>query len=487
MNIERGGEFGERIALHFAVLNRDAEMTQALMEFGSDARKGVWPHRDATTAHTIATDRGYGEIVAIIEKQEECRRQEMSSADSSSSPKIDEVHKAIQEGRCDDAIRILNDGLSLVGACDNYGVTCLHVAARAHNPDMVKWLLDHQSPVEPIAPFDISPHLFQITDGPGRTPLDYAAIVAGWSARGRDFAFLENSKTEPTRFDKTMKLLQAAGATLTPRVAVAIGDKQAVMEMHQEGRLNNDIHFFRGGLLSIAVRVNRIEMVMLLLDLGFDPDEPATPAEDGSRSWGMPLWFAAMCGRHEIARLLLDRGADVNAVVYACGDAWCNANATEDDKMKTLLREHGAQVTVEHVAEQKDRETAKAILDGTIAAQSLNCHKPSLTELAEQLLLAAGSSDPEIVGMCLPHTKRERDDRWWNYVLLRASVPGSFELVLERGVDPDVTGEGGFTTLHHLASNDVSDSDRCTFATMLLDAGASLSRRYPLLHSTPLG
>ena len=301
VNIERGGEFGERIALHFAVLNRDAEMTQALMELGSDARKGIWPHRDATTAHTIATDRGYDDIVAIIEKQEECRRQKMSSAGSSSSPKIDEVHKAIQEDRCDDAIRILNEDLSLVGACDNYGVTSLHVAARAHNPDMVKWLLDHQSPVDPIAPFDISPHLFQITDGPGRTPLDYAAIVAGWSSHGRDFAFLENSKTEPTRFDDTVQLLLAAGATLTPRAAVAIGNKQSVMQMHREGRLNNDIHFFRGGLLSIAVRVNRLEMVTLLLDLGLDPDESAAPTDDGSRSWGIPLWYAAMCGRHEIA------------------------------------------------------------------------------------------------------------------------------------------------------------------------------------------
>jgi ankyrin repeat protein len=487
VNIERGGEFGERIALHFAVLNRDAAMTQALMELGSDARKGIWPHRDATAAHTIATDREYEEIVAIIEKQEERRRQELSSAGSSISPKTDEIHKAIQEDRCDDAIRILEGDLSLIEACNNYGVTALHVAARAHNPDMVKWLLDHGASADPLAPFDVSPHLFQITEGTGRTPLDYASIVAGWSAHGRDFAFLENSQIEPARFHETVQLLQASRAVLTPRAAVAIGDKQAVMQMHQAGRLNNDIHFFRGGLLSIAVRVNRIEMVTLLLDLGFDPDEPATPTEDGSRSWGMPLRFAAMCGRHEIAKLLLGRGADVNAVVYACGDALGNANATKDEKMKTLLCEHGARVTVEYVAEQKDRETAKAILDGAITAQSLNCDEPSHTELAEQLLWAAGGSDSEIVRMCLPHVKRERDDRWWNYVLMHATLPESFKLILEHGVDPDVVGEGGYTTLHHLATNDVSDPAPVTFATMLLDAGASLSQRDPLLHSTPLG
>ena len=42
-----------------------------------------------------------------------------------------------------------------------------------------------------------------------------------------------------------------------------------------------------------------------------DPDEPVA-GEHGTRvSWGMPLWFAALCGRHEIAGLLLARGADV--------------------------------------------------------------------------------------------------------------------------------------------------------------------------------
>ena len=40
VTMNRGDEFGERIALHFAVLKRDAEMTRALMELGSDARSG---------------------------------------------------------------------------------------------------------------------------------------------------------------------------------------------------------------------------------------------------------------------------------------------------------------------------------------------------------------------------------------------------------------------------------------------------------------
>jgi ankyrin repeat protein len=58
---------------------------------------------------------------------------------------------------------------------------------------------------------------------------------------------------------------------------------------------------------------------------------------------------------------------------------------------------------------------------------------------------------------------------------------------LGHGVDPDVTGVGGHTTLHHLATPTAGDEHRITRATLLLDAGASLSKRDQLLKSTPLG
>lgn len=487
VSVERGGEFGEMIALHFAVLNRDAEMTRGLMELGSDARKGVWPHRDATAAYTIARERGYDEIVAIIEEGEERRRKELSLRGATISSKTDEIHKAILKGRCDEAIRILESDLSLIGACNverglndvdgrrlAQGATPLHVAAWKHNSEMVAWLLDRQASAD-------------ARDVEGKTPLDYAAIVAGWSANDRFFPFLENALVEPARFHETVRLLRSKGAELTPRVAVAIGDKQAVLQMHLEGRLNNEIHLYRGGLLAIAVRVNRVDMVSLLLDLGLDPDESARAEGDDSRSWGFPLWFAAMCGRHEIAELLLARGADVNAIVHACGAPLGNAYQTRDEKMKALLLKHGARITVEGVAGLRDRETAKAILDGTMPAHSLNVEEPTHTELAEQMLWAAGGADPEIVRMCLPHMKRKRDDPWWNYVLMHAALPDSFKLILEHGVDPDVATDGGYTTLHHLATAHVNEEGRLTRATMLLDAGASLSKRESLLQSTPLG
>jgi ankyrin repeat protein len=194
-----------------------------------------------------------------------------------------------------------------------------------------------------------------------------------------------------------------------------------------------------------------------------------------------------MCGRYEIAELLISRGADVSAVLNGNGDAMCCAETTGDEQMQALLMKHGARITVERVAGLKDHKTARAILEGRIPGTSLNVEEPTLTDLAEQMLWAAGSCDAEIVRMCLPYMTRKPDDYWWNYVLMHATLPESFKLVLDHGVDPDVPGVGGHTTLHHLATATASDEHRITRATLLLDTGASLRKRDLLLKSTPLG
>ena len=212
---------------------------------------------------------------------------------------VDALRQAIAEGRTAEAIALMEADPALIGACDMHGVTPLHLAARKHDPALVGWLLDRGA-------------LVDARNVDGKTPLDFAAIAAGWAPEGHDciFYFMENAHVDPARFYETARLLLEKGAELTPRAAVALGDREAVLRLHREGRLTNETDDF--GLLAIAVRVNRLDMVATLLDLGLDPNEPVVN-EDGDSGW--PLWFASMCGRHEIAELLLARGADVNKVV----------------------------------------------------------------------------------------------------------------------------------------------------------------------------
>lgn len=476
-------------ALHRAIMQRNEELTRTLMQLGGDARTGIWPHRDATSAYAIAADREYREIVATIETEEDNRRAQLSRGETATGTAVDALSQAIIEGRTADAIALMEADPALISSCDLYSVTPLHLAAWKHDPALVDWLLDHGASAGALASRSV-PVRVPADDYPvesGKTPLDFAAFVAGRAPEGRDsvFWFMENAHIAPARFHETARLLLQKRGELTPRAAVALGDGEALLQMHRRLRLHNEIHFVRGGLISIAVRVNRPDMVSLLLDLGLDPDE-SVPTDDGCRSWGMPLWFASMCGRHEIAELLLARGADVNAVVYACGDSMCMA---ADEKIVALLRKHGARLTVQTVT---DTKTAQAILDGSVIAYSLDDTEP-LTQKDAAEMLCGG--DPDFIRMCLPHITRKRDDPWWNGVLMSAKVPEGLKLVLDNGVAVDIPFAGGFTMLHHLATPVAgrrgayvpTEDEHLRRATMLLDAGASLTIRDSLLKSTPLG
>ena len=74
VDLLREGPSGFEIrAIHIAVMARDVEMTRLLLEAGADTRDGIWPNRDSTSPRTIAEERGYDEIVAMMVAQEEKR------------------------------------------------------------------------------------------------------------------------------------------------------------------------------------------------------------------------------------------------------------------------------------------------------------------------------------------------------------------------------------------------------------------------------
>jgi ankyrin repeat protein len=369
----------ERRPIHFAVMERRPEMVALLMRQGASARQGVYPHRDATSAWTIAKERGYGEIVAVIEA-EELRASRKTAPDA--------------------------------------------------EPDA-----DHK---------------------PENTPV------------------------------------------LTARDAVAAGDEKWLRAQHAAGTLVNTIRWDEGGLLTIAVRHNRPEILSLLLDFGFDPNEPVSSSEGDwtAYSQGYPLWHCAALGRLEMAETLLRRGADPNVHVDSSGSAVYSAFSHQQWAMVDLLRLHGGVVTADTAAIYRQTDLARQMLEnGTAAAEEL-------------LRFGASGGDPEIVRMSLQRIDWPRDDpRWfgpltephyfWHHIpwlyagnraFDRSTYLACFRLILER-CDPNLTGSLGRTALHEVAAMraHVTEDEAAAFARALLDAGAAVNVRDDILKSTPLG
>jgi len=378
----------EHRAIHSAAMHRQPEITRLLMRKGANARAGIHPHRDATSAWTLARERGYDDIVAIIEEEE-------------------------------------NRKASL-------------------------------APAVTIAP--------------------------------------------------AMELDNAE------RTAVANGDLQWLRSSLAEGKLANQVRWSDGGLLTVAVRNNRPEVLQFLLDeCKFDPDERVSGGEGDwvAYSQGHPLWNAAAMGLSEIANLLLDRGANPNVHVDSSGSPVHSAYSHKQWKMVDLLRARGGFVTADTAALYRETEVARQILADE--ERGIFPRNITLTEgsLVEDLLRFGGDGGAtEIVRMALARVDWPRNDvRWfrmiaaplsfWHHIpwlqagnkeLDRNGYLECFRLVLG-ACDANIVGSFGRTILHEIAAmrDWITEDEVIAFGRAALEAGARSGGRDDILKSTPLG
>jgi ankyrin repeat protein len=465
-------EYDEHRVLHHAVLRRQPEIVRLLMRYGADARKGIWPHRGATTPLTMATERGYAEIVDIIREEE--RRGSGSTAVEDVPVTVDLV-QAFRRGDEATLKQLFEASPALIHAADpGSGMTALHWAAACLWEDFAAWLLDRGADVN-------------ARTKSGRTPLDLLGSECDSKSPARRQLVTDISQ-----------LLLRHGAERTVRWAVATGDADWL-----KGSYAEDAFSVRSGLITLAVESDQPEILRLLLEFGLDPDERARVdgLEEVVWSWGSPLRVCARAGHAVMASILLENGANPNTNVYAASTAMHEAFARHDERMVQQLEKYGGIVNATTAASLGLTDRVRQLFDDERAGR-LPDDAVSRASVAEDVLeAAADNGHVDLVGMALDHLDWQAGDARWQGTLMRPfgkhessdreRYVACFRMIINRS-GTDLPWRFGRTSLHDVAADwprsaPMGAEERLAFATILLEKGARLDARDDLLKSTPLG
>jgi ankyrin repeat protein len=453
VNYDRA-ENDEHKALHVAVLHQRPAMVRLLMQRGADARRGIWPHRDATGALTIAEERGYDEIAAIIRGEERQRNRPAAMLGDRTLSQLVAAFEAADE---DAIVAIVADRPEFARMTGTDGYTPLHWAAARGLSRVVEWLLAHGA------------------DPAARTTLDETPF----DVIGRD---VDSPAPDKSALAPLRRMLRGS-AILTARSAIEAGDGEWLRQRHASGALAGQT-----GLIRHAIRVDRPDVLRLLLELGLDPDEAGRVGglDEYVPTFGEPLRECALAGKIEMAEILLAHGANPNTNVYAASSAQSIAYERNDAAMIALLERYGARLRPVFVA------------GFGLVSRAAEMLAESGASVARDLVWGAlGCPSPEIARLALEHIDWPRGDQQWHGLLENGLYLGpdsdrprhleAFTIVLARS-GPDVS-RLGTTLLHDIAASrgGLTADDRVTYATVMLDAGARLDVRDDLLKSTPLG
>lgn len=433
--------------IHFAVREGHADAVRVLLDAGADP--------DATglsgeSLVTVARDRGHEAVARLLETSQG-RRGRTTPVDNGTANHA--IHAAADANDVASVRAMLDAEPQLVHRGDRKGGTPLHRASSSSAREVIELLLDRGADI----------HAWH-GSGPGDAS-GYAAV---------DFQPIDIALFWHDRRDiETARLLLVRGATYDLSIASAFGDIDRVTALidGDPGRIREARPCGRRPL-SAAVQFEHERIVRLLLDRGADPNWPETDAPRG-----LALHTAARAGNRALVELLLDHGADPSAHVDSSGNAtW----AARTPGLRALLMSRGGTLdcfdliwlgeddeVVRRVS--TDPASANAGCGGVFAAAA----KLGKRDLVVRLL-DAGARIPPVLTSCRSYLMND---------------PGILRLLLESGMNPDLPNWQLATPLHDLCGRDGRGRPRphrAECATILLDAGATISAKDEEYRSTPL-
>jgi ankyrin repeat protein len=282
----------------------DRDAVRTLLKQGADVNQTAG---DGVTALHWAARRGDAEMANLL------LLAGANTRAATRSGRYTPLHLAAERGSAAIAKALIDNGAD-VEAGTTTGATALMFAAAAGDTATVSALLDAKANANAAESFR------------GQTPLMWAAaanrvdVVKLLIARGADpnkgtsvidFAALSRDGSNP---DGRNLPTQAAGRNTTPttaqgsRPAETPAARRVAMPGVDRNYLINELVYAQGGFAPIhyAAREGHVDVATALLAVGVNVNTPTTG--DGST----PLLVATVNGRFDLAKMLLERGADPN-------------------------------------------------------------------------------------------------------------------------------------------------------------------------------
>ena len=377
--VETGGDvnaaegFGGNTPLHEAVEKGDVEIVKILVAAGADVNAEGFMSR---TPLTLAAEEGATEIMQILLGSGPSADTSADGEDkeAASTPSIgsEALYTAIEKGD-HEMVRLLVEAGADVNAAEGFGGnTPLHEAVEQGDVEMVKILVAAGADVNAegfmsrtpltLAAEEGATEIMQILLGSGPSA-DTSADGEDKEAASTPSIGSEALYTAVEKGDHEMvRLLVEAGADVnaaegfggnTPlHEAVEQGDVEMVKILVAAGADVNAEGFMSRTPLTLAAEEGATEIMQILLGSGPDADTPADGEDKEAASTpsigSEALYTAVEKGDHEMVRLLVEAGADVNAAEGFGGNTPLHEAVEQGDvEMVKILVAAGADVNAE--------------------------------------------------------------------------------------------------------------------------------------------
>jgi uncharacterized protein len=434
--------------LHFAVREGHIDAIRLLLDAGADPNLVTGHGEDLIV---VARDRRHEEVARYLE---EVRSRSARTVPADASTADPAIHAAADGDDVTAVRRMLDLEPELVHRGDRKGGTPLHRAVLASAHKTIELLLDRGADVHAL-------HGSGRGDDSGYAAVDFQAI---------DLALFWHRRADTG----TARLLLRRGAAYDLSIAAAFGDLAHITAaLDEKPDRIEEARPCGKRPLPAAVEFGHDAIVRLLLDRGANPNW----AEGVEAPHGSALHSAARLGNRAMVELLLDHGADPSAHVDSSGNATWAAKGSE---LRALLMSRGGRLDCyDLVWLGEDDEVVRRVTADPVEA---NAGCGGVFTAAATLgkrdlvvrLLNAGARVPPVVTACRSYLLED---------------PPILRLLLASGMNPDLPNWQRATPLHDLCGRDArgrARGYRVECATILLDAGATISARDEEYRSTPL-